>query len=236
MGVGPGENTLDSLVEAVRLGADGVELDVRRTADGALALHHDAVIPGAGIVAELTVDRLPGHVGLLEAALDLLSGHVVNIEVKNFAFEPGYDPEELTGRQVAALLAGRSYRDQVIVSSFSAATLGAVSMTDPDIPLGFLTPASYDQDQALGRAVDQGWFALHPQHESVTEELVRRAHGRGVAVNTWTVNDPGRVQELCAMGVDAVITDRLTDARAAVSGADARRSEPPGRGHRGGSR
>ena len=42
------ENTIDAFAEARRLGADGVELDVRLTADGALAVHHDAEIPGVG--------------------------------------------------------------------------------------------------------------------------------------------------------------------------------------------
>ena len=41
--------TLAAFVAARRLGADGVELDVRRTADGALAVHHDATIAGDDI-------------------------------------------------------------------------------------------------------------------------------------------------------------------------------------------
>ena len=42
------ENTLAAFARARRLGADGVELDVRRTADGGLAIHHDPVIEGSG--------------------------------------------------------------------------------------------------------------------------------------------------------------------------------------------
>ena len=44
------ENTVEAYAEAPRRGADGVELDVRLTADGALAIHHDAEIPGVGLV------------------------------------------------------------------------------------------------------------------------------------------------------------------------------------------
>ena len=47
------ENTLEAFAEARRLGADGVELDVRLTADGALAVHHDAGIPGIGTIDQL---------------------------------------------------------------------------------------------------------------------------------------------------------------------------------------
>ena len=35
------ENTLDAFLGAVDQGADGVELDVRRTSDDHLAIHHD---------------------------------------------------------------------------------------------------------------------------------------------------------------------------------------------------
>ncbi|HUZ43113.1 MAG TPA: glycerophosphodiester phosphodiesterase [Acidimicrobiales bacterium] len=209
MGVGPGENTLASLVDAVRAGADGIECDVRRTADGALALHHDPIIPGAGMVAELTVAQLPERVPLLEAVLDALLGSQLNLEIKNLPNEPGYDPEELTARQVVTLLAERGGRDSVIISSFTSATLDAVVSTDPDLATGFLTTADYDQDKALARAVERGWSALHPHHRAVTAELVAAAHDQGLALNTWTVNDPDDALRLAGMGVDAVITDAV---------------------------
>ncbi len=69
------ENTLDAFAEAKRLGADGVELDVRLTADGALAVHHDAEIPGLGAVAALSVAELPAHVPLLADVLAVCDGH-----------------------------------------------------------------------------------------------------------------------------------------------------------------
>jgi len=42
------ENTLAAFRLAAELGADGVELDVRRTGDGLLAVHHDAALPDLG--------------------------------------------------------------------------------------------------------------------------------------------------------------------------------------------
>ncbi len=70
-------------MEARRLGADGVELDVRRTQDGALVVHHDADLPGVGPIARLAVAELPPEVPLLEAALNACGPLTVNIEVKN---------------------------------------------------------------------------------------------------------------------------------------------------------
>ena len=42
----------------------------------------------------------------------------------------------------------------------------------------------------------------------VDGELVRRAQLRGLAVNTWTVNEPQRMRQLMELGVNGLITDR----------------------------
>ena len=48
------DNTLAAFARAVELGADGVELDIHRTRDGALVVRHDAATP-AGVLAEMTL-------------------------------------------------------------------------------------------------------------------------------------------------------------------------------------
>jgi glycerophosphoryl diester phosphodiesterase len=196
-----------------------VELDVRRTADGALAVHHDAVVPGLGPLADLRVRDLPSHVPLLEAALDACASGVVNVEVKNGPHEPGFDPDELAAREVAALLAVQPDRlaaGALIVSAFTPATLDAVVATAPEVPVGLLTVPAFDQQQALGLAIERGYAALHPHHEAVTEALAGAVHAAGLLLNTWTVNEPDVAVWLAACGVDAVITDRVADVTAAV--------------------
>jgi glycerophosphoryl diester phosphodiesterase len=218
-GVGEGENTLGGFADALRLGADGIELDVRRTADGALAVHHDAVVPGLGPLADLRVRDLPGHIPLLEAALDVCASGVVNVEVKNGPHEPGFDPDELAAREVATLLSAQADRlagGALIVSSFSPASLDAVLATAPEVPVGLLTVPAVDQDQALALAVERGYAALHPHHGAVTPELAGAVHAAGLLLNTWTVNEPQRAAWLASCGADAVITDRVADVAAAV--------------------
>ena len=95
------ENTIEAFAEARRLGADGVELDVRLTADGALAIHHDAEIPGIGTIDQLEVADLPAQVPLLADVLAVCEGMVVNVEIKNAPQDPGWD----SGEAVAALTA-----------------------------------------------------------------------------------------------------------------------------------
>lgn len=206
------ENTLAAFLEARAQGADGVELDVRRTRDGALVVHHDAALADGRLLVETDVADLPGHVSLLADALDSCAGMLVNIEVKNVEADPDFDPDELVASRVVALLADRNgpfphQVDDVIVSSFSLASIDRVIELDVDIRCGYLASPRWDQLSALARAADHGHAAFHPHHLVVNADLVDAAHDRGLAVHAWTVDEPDRVRWLAAAGVDAVITN-----------------------------
>jgi glycerophosphoryl diester phosphodiesterase len=212
------ENTIDAFAEARRLGADGVELDVRLTADGALAIHHDAEIPGLGSIAKLEVADLPAHVPLLADVLAVCEGMVVNVEIKNAPQDPGWDAGEAVAALTAAAIEEAGWTSRVIVSSFQMATLRAVQAADGRLALGALwgVGAGVDPGPALAEAAESGFVAVHPFVVSVNPELVQRAHEMGLAVNVWTVNAPEDLRAMMAAGVDTVITDRLREARAAV--------------------
>jgi glycerophosphoryl diester phosphodiesterase len=212
------ENTLEAFAEAKRLGADGVELDVRLTADGALAIHHDPSIDGLGPVAELRVTELPSHVPLLVDVLAVCDGMVVNVEIKNDPRDPGHDPGESVAALTAAAIAEAGWSDRVIVSSFQVSTLRAVQVADGGLALGALWPVLTDPEANLALAVEEGWNAVHPFVTAVTSELVERAQAAGLAVNVWTVNARHDLAGFVELGVDAVITDRLAEALSIVRG------------------
>ena len=212
------ENTLAAFAAARRLGADGVELDVRRTADGALAVHHDSEIPGLGPVGELTVAQLPAFVPLLDAALEACDGMVVNVEIKNLPVEPGFDADGIVATSVANLVMEQRFATKVVISCFHLGTIDAVKAAEPSISTGWLTVARYDQYAALATAVEHGHDALHPQHEGLSTALVTEAHDAGLEVATWTVDEPDRLLEVAAMGVDTVITNAVGAAVAVLRG------------------
>jgi glycerophosphoryl diester phosphodiesterase len=211
------ENTVDAFAEARRLGADGVELDVRLTADGALAIHHDASIPGVGVIAELAVGDLPAQVPLLADVLAVCDGMVVNVEIKNAPQDPGWDPTEAVASLVASSIEAAGWTERVIVSSFQPATLRAVRVADGRLALGALWGWGVEVGPALEEAAGAGFRAVHPFVTSVDAELVERAHAAGLAVNVWTVNAVEDLRAMVAVGTDAVITDRVGDALAVVA-------------------
>ena len=219
------ENTLEAFSEARRLGADGVELDVRLTADGALVVHHDAEIPGIGPVADRHVRDLPGHVPLLSDALAVCEGMVVNVEIKNAPSDPGHDTGETVAALTAATVDEAGWTSRVIVSSFQLSTLRAVRAADSRLALGMLWGVAADPKEALAEAVSAGFRAVHPFVVSVDATLVEAAHGAGLAVNVWTVNAEADLRAMVAAGVDAVITDRPAEAIAVASAGAARRAE-----------
>lgn len=201
------ENTVAAFLEAARQGADGVELDVRRSADGALVVHHDAEIPGAGPIVALAATELPPDVPLLAEALDACAGLEVNIEIKNWPDDVDFDPTESVAAAVVALVHELGMADRVLVSSFHLGTVDRVRDLDPSLARGLLTVPTADQRRALEVAAERGHQALHPHHLVVNADLVAAAHGLGLALNTWTVDDPERIRWLAACGVDIVITN-----------------------------
>jgi glycerophosphoryl diester phosphodiesterase len=234
-GAGPfRENTLEAFAAALAAGADGVELDVRQCADGALVVHHDPDVPGSGPIHECARHDLPAWVPTLDGALETLAGSMVNVEIKNVPTEAGYDPAQHIATDVATVLAGAALTRRstpgevpahVVVSSFWPDTIAAVGHADRvaarpvdrdwsaggAVPLGLLVHPAFDAPSALDAAAGLLCAALHPHHSQVTTELVRHAHGLGVAVVSWTVNDPDDLDAVVDAGVDGVITDRVTE-------------------------
>ncbi len=201
------ENTIEAFVAAGKLGGDGVELDVRRMADGGLAVHHDANLADGRALVEMTAAQLPVHVPQLRDALVACDGMTVNIEIKNVGIDPDFDPEENVAVAIVGLVDELGIADRVVVSCFGLAAIDTVRRGNPAIRTGWLTIPNYDQLRALETTVEHGHSALHAHFTSVTAELVDVARAAGVVINTWTVDDPAEMRRLAELGVGAIVTN-----------------------------
>jgi len=212
------ENTIAAFIDARRLGADGVELDVRISRDGAFVVHHDAAIPGIGPINECNVVDLPASVPLLSAALEACEGLLVNVEIKNDPGEPGFDPTRAVAAHVVDEVVALDSGAEILISSFDLACVRAAKSAGPGLAVGFLTGLGADLNVALEQVVEAGLDALHPFVLDVSEGFVREAHAAGIAVNTWTVDAEADLVRMRDFGVDAVITDDVALARRVVEG------------------
>lgn len=202
-----GENTIEAFVACRELGADGVELDVRRTADDVLVVIHDAVLADGRIVRETAAADLPTSIPLLADALEATAGLFVNIEIKNHPSDPDYDAEFGISIAVAGLVSAFGVADRVLISSFDMDTILRIRKADPMLPVGWLAFGQADPRQIIARAQAHDLAAIHPHDLLVDRAFVQRAHAVGLAVYTWTVDDSDRIRQLAGFGVDGIITN-----------------------------
>ena len=195
------ENTPEAFRLADEMGADGIELDVRRVADGRLLIAHD---PLPDSLHEVDLLGLPTLAEALEACGDRM---LVNVEIKNWPTDAGFDPTMAMVEPVVELLRGRgeAAASRWLISSFSWDTLQACRAAAPEIATAWLV-SSISVDR-IATIADAGHAAVHPWEPSVTPEFVERCHDAGLAVNTWTCNDAARLVELADIDVDGVCTD-----------------------------
>jgi glycerophosphoryl diester phosphodiesterase len=193
------DNTLEAMEAAVRAGVRAIETDVRMTADGELVICHDATISGR-LVARMTLEelkRVDSERPLLREVLESLSGWVTfNIEVKDASMET-----------LAAMLATYNISGDTLVTSFSAEFLGGFKALHGGVRTGRLYRMPYGQERKLEDAVEIGAEVILPYFGGITEETVGDAHGFGLEVYAWTVNDEKEFKKLRGWGVDGVITD-----------------------------
>ncbi len=225
------ENTLAAFRAAVEMGADAIELDVQRCADGHLVVFHDSTLDrttdSRGRLAERSLTELkrldagrwfaPGFAGeripALEEVLQAVPRHVILfVELKVSELPPvlAAGIEE----QVAGALSEGGRLAASVVSSFDPACLGRVKAVMPQACCGLLFES--DPQRHLSVALDIGVDALHPHWTVISDSLLQAARRHGLAVAAWTVDEPQVIARLARAGVDAIITNRPDLARGAL--------------------
>lgn len=223
------ENTIPSLLEAVALGADALEFDLRVSRDGVLVLMHDPTLDrtteASGPVSRYTAADLRridagarftrdgrtypwrgrgATVPTLDEALEALPPDVpLIIELKTPAAAPLV--QEAVRRHALA--------DRIIVAGFDPASTrplrGAgywLGASTPDVAR-LLLPA------LLRRPVARPWFqalCIPPVYRGLpvpVGALVRATRPFGVVTHVWTVNEAAQAQRLWRAGVNGIITD-----------------------------
>ncbi len=230
------ENTLTSFARALELGATILESDIHATRDGVAVLIHDSSVErttdGRSPVAELSLAELreldAGHhftidhggsfpergqgvrVPTLEEAFEAFPHARFNLEIKAspealitrvIEWVEKFDRAERTlltaGEDSIMLELRRQRKARNGAFAIGASTADILAVVKAALASG---PAPEDV-MALQIPEDFGGRPL------VTPELIKFAHGAGIAVHVWTINEPEQMSRLLALGVDGLVTD-----------------------------
>jgi glycerophosphoryl diester phosphodiesterase len=217
------ENSVSSLLAAVRSGLHWVELDVHRCSDGLALLHDPAHRPGELVISRSVEELRACEVDDLAAALDALPAWVgVDIDVKSSLEDAVAGGDESTAAVLAPLVERELSRRPVLVTSFDPAVLLELRARVPEARLGLLTWYRFPlrlavaaagrlgmdvlalEVSSLGAPDASGRFAVRPD----AAQALDVAHDAGMEVAVWCP-DPAVAAVLADLGVDAVVVDHV---------------------------
>ncbi|MBW7477005.1 glycerophosphodiester phosphodiesterase [Paenibacillus oenotherae] len=219
------ENTLAAIREALAYPyVQWIELDVQLSLDGIPVVIHDSLLNrttnAVGRVADYTaaamsrIDagrwygrRFAGEgVPLLEQVLQETKGRCrLNIELKTYGgLYPGLE------QGVVQLLHDHGLQHEAVITSFDGEALRKVRQLSGDIRTGLIvdkiTPAAAVTEL---RQLDAGLLSIG--YRSVSQELMARMHGEGIAVMAWTVNHMAAMRRLAAIDPAIMICTNYPD-------------------------
>ncbi|MBO6605755.1 glycerophosphodiester phosphodiesterase [Psychroserpens sp.] len=206
------ENTIASVIKALNLGVDGIEIDVHKSATGEIVVFHDFTLDrmtdGSGEIHKLSWDQLRtvkvngGHkIPKLEDVLDVIDKKcIVNIELK------GKDTAEGAFEIINHYIKAKNWTpDHFLVSSFQISELKRMSQLIPHVELAVLSKASVDSAIEIAKTINAR--TIHPNYALLSKSNVQEAQQRGFKVNTWTVNDIDSIARIKSYGVNGIISD-----------------------------
>ncbi|BBG01120.1 MULTISPECIES: glycerophosphodiester phosphodiesterase [Pseudonocardia] len=218
------ENTLAAVDEALTQGADSIEIDLQRTADGHLVLLHDSTLARTTDVATVFPDRAGEPVGgftlaelkrldagswfgpafageriptLAELLARIGDRAGLLIELKDPASYPGIEQQVADGIGAP--------RADLVVQSFDHDAMRRFAAVAPDVPAGWLfgtRPTEAELDAAAAVA-DQ----INPSFRVTDAELVTAVRARGMETGVYTVNSEADMRRMIDAGVHRIITD-----------------------------
>ena len=194
------ENTLGAIHKGIALGVDFIEIDVRRTADGALVILHDETVnrttDGKGRIDRLSLQKIQtlsaGNgeiIPTLEDALKAVAGRAgVLLELKVHG----------VAQQAVETVRRIGFTDPVIYASFLHDELTQIRTFAPNAPL----MALFGRLPVRHRASHVGL-----RHDTATHRLVDACHRAGLLVCIYTADNPRDIHHGLSLGVDGVISN-----------------------------
>ncbi len=226
------QNTAAAVRLSVSQGADVVENDFQRTADGRIVVLHDTSLANTTNVEEVFPTRAPWNVG------DFTLAEIRQLDAGSW-FSPAFQGERIptlrqwaraVGDEAAMLIEAktpelypgiasqlatevrsrpvlqRALRDgRLVVMSFNQIWVQRFHRVAPEVPVGIVY--GYRPTPEELRLASTWVSDIVPALSVVDPETLRIARLLGLRIDIWTVNTPEELRRAVDWGADAVITD-----------------------------
>ncbi len=216
------ENTLPSFQQAIDQKIDGLEFDVRLSADGQIVIFHDTDLSRLSnqsdkisklTLAELQAVQLKGsendlqgvYIPSLNDIIPLLNYiKVLNIEIKSDGLFKGHD----ILKPLISFLNKHQIDNKCIVSSFNPLILMRLRLQRPETVIGFL----YNRNRLFHGWDNMIWMFrvqpenLHIHYSMLNHWIVKWARNKGMRINSYTINDKKVFDNA---DIDGVFTDNI---------------------------
>jgi glycerophosphoryl diester phosphodiesterase len=218
------ENTRSSIMAAIQLGLEWIEVDVQPTKDNQLVVIHDHSIDrcsnGSGRVDSYTLAELRGFdfgswfsakfagetILTLDELLAIAADHPIslNLEIKLDQTSINRGVVKTTVQTLQQVLAASAVnKNQILLSSFAKEVMNELAEQCLNYKLGLISEKLTSEDIAHLQAI--GAYSCHLNYAETSEDDINLLHEAGYRVWCYTVNQPKDFPQLSA--VDAIFSD-----------------------------
>jgi len=217
------ENTMAAFREAIAVGADGIEFDVRLTRDRVPVVIHDSTLRRTGglnqRVADLNWEELSKvdigswfalrfaseTVPSLAELFELFKTNNLSLYLEMKCDAPA--EHRPLAEACSRLINDYSFKERVVVECFQLPALEVLKEIDPEIKTAALFDRTFTDQSIITSATEIGAMAVALHHRLARKGLVAKSKQAGLHVAVWTVDDPIWLDRARAMNVDALITN-----------------------------
>lgn len=214
------ENTLIAFEKALELPVDGIEFDLRRSADGEIVISHEPNVDlhsdGTGLIRDMTLKELKKldfgikkgecfagtRIPEFNEFLDMICAKRPDIWL---AVELKEDDEDLAKRVFKAL-EERNFSDHCSIISFKSNMLRAAKKYAPQLPRhGFSAlnlPGEGDQEEYLALLDRVGIYI-----NALTLNMANFYHSRNIRIDTWAPGNAAQYAVARGCQVDFITTN-----------------------------
>jgi glycerophosphoryl diester phosphodiesterase len=213
------ENSKASLLQALKDGATGVEIDLQLTSDNEVVVIHDETIDrtssGLGFVKDMTLKELKEYdigsffdpkfkaeriINLKEALELLKSSKIINIEIKKMVnFNHNIEKE------IVKVLESLDLNNKIIVSSFNHDSLDIINNINNKIITAPLFYARVHNPWEYAKRLGSKY--LHLYYKAVDNKLIQSCRKNNIKVNVFTVDKKEDIKKMIEFNVDGIITN-----------------------------